>query len=219
MAVGDRDAFGLFYDACAPLAYGVLRRMLDPEEAAEALQDVFVELWRRASEFDPGRGTPEAWVLVRARSRGIDRLRSTRRREEMTASPLTDVVPDDTAPNPRRIVEGRDAGRGARGRSPTDRSLTETARRRRRRLGDERRARRRDRGRRVGRVGEPRLRGPARRHGAPGGGAARSDRGAGAHGERSAPAGRRAGACAHARARGEQRAGADARASRRSRDQ
>ena len=113
MAGGDRDAFAPFYDAYAPLAYGVLRRMLAPEEAAEALQDVFVELWRRASEFDPGRGTPEAWVLVRARSRGIDKLRSTRRREEMTASPLIDLASDEAAPGPGRVVEDRDTVRGA----------------------------------------------------------------------------------------------------------
>ena len=113
MAGGDREAFTRFYDACAPLAYGVLRRMLEPEEAAEVLQDVFLELWRRASEFDPARGTPEAWVLVRTRSRGIDRLRSSRRREEMTASPLTDVAPDETAPNPGRVVEDRDTVGGA----------------------------------------------------------------------------------------------------------
>jgi len=113
MAGGDRDAFAHFYDAYAPLAYGVLRRMLAPEEAAEALQDVFLELWRRAGEFDAGRGTPEAWVLVRTRSRGIDRLRSTRRREEMTASPLTDVAPDESVPNPGRVVEDRDTVRGA----------------------------------------------------------------------------------------------------------
>ena len=113
VADGDRDAFARFYDAYAPLAYGVLRRILVPEEAAEVLQDVFWELWRAAGEFDERRGTPEAWVVVRARSRGIDRLRSARRREEMSARPLTDVAPDDVAPNPGVVVEEREQVRGA----------------------------------------------------------------------------------------------------------
>jgi RNA polymerase sigma-70 factor, ECF subfamily len=113
MAGGDRDAFARFYDAYAPLAYGVLRRMLGPEEAAEVLQDVFWELWRRADEFDARRGSPEAWVVVRARSRGIDRLRSARRREEMSASPLTDVATDEAAPNPGVVVEVRETVQGA----------------------------------------------------------------------------------------------------------
>src|SRR5262245_56462782 len=96
MARGDRDGFAAFYDAYASLAFGVLRRMLPPEEAAEALQDVFWELWRAAGEYDPSRGSPEAWVTVRARSRGIDRVRSVRRREEVfvVAEPADDASVD-----------------------------------------------------------------------------------------------------------------------------
>jgi RNA polymerase sigma-70 factor, ECF subfamily len=76
MARGDRDGFAAFYDAYASLAFGILRRMLPPDEAAEALQDVFWELWRAAAEYDPSRGSPEAWVTVRARSRGLRALRA-----------------------------------------------------------------------------------------------------------------------------------------------
>jgi RNA polymerase sigma-70 factor (ECF subfamily) len=115
MSGGDRDALAAFYDAYAPLAFGVLRRMLSPEDASEALQDVFWELWRRAAEYDPGRGTPEAWVTIRARSRGIDRLRSLRRRDEM-------LVPGDVlgeAPaNPDAVTERRDTVRGILGALP-----------------------------------------------------------------------------------------------------
>jgi RNA polymerase sigma-70 factor (ECF subfamily) len=113
MAGGDAAAFAAFYDAYAPLAFGLLRRMLGPEEAAEALQDVFWELWRGARDYDASRGSPEAWVTVRTRSRGIDRLRSVRRREEMTAAPLADVAPETEAPNPGVAAEERDAVRGA----------------------------------------------------------------------------------------------------------
>src|SRR5438128_1935842 len=77
----------------APLAFGLLRRMLrDVDEAAEVLQEVFWELWRAAGEYDPRRGSPEAWVTVRARSRGIDRVRSVRRREEMFVAPLGETA-------------------------------------------------------------------------------------------------------------------------------
>lgn len=108
MARGDRDAFAAFYDAYASLAFGVLRRMLPPEEAAEALQDVFWELWRAAEEYDPSRGSPEAWVTVRARSRGIDRVRSVRRREEVfVVAESADDASVDAA------FEDRDTVRGA----------------------------------------------------------------------------------------------------------
>ena len=118
MAGGDREALAAFYDGYSPLAWGVLRRMLPPEEAAEVLQDVFWALWRGAADYDPSRGTPEAWVTVRARSRGIDRLRSLRRRDEMF------VAGDDPGRDPRAgfdtLVEDRDTLRGALGALPPE---------------------------------------------------------------------------------------------------
>src|SRR5256885_13583075 len=111
MAAGDRDALAPFYDLYAPLAFGLLRRMLrDLEEAAGVLREVFWELWRAAGEYDPRRGSPEAWVTVRARSRGIGRVRSVRRREERLVAPPSEAaaaVPEAMA-NPGALVEGRE---------------------------------------------------------------------------------------------------------------
>ena len=119
MAGGDRAAFAAFYDAYAPLAFGLLRRILqDADEAAEVLQDVFWELWRAAGDYDPRRGTPEAWVTVRARSRGIDRVRSVRRREEMFTAPSTEPVAAEPGDNPGTLVEERETVRGALGELP-----------------------------------------------------------------------------------------------------
>lgn len=123
MAEADRDAFAAFYDAYAPLAFGLLRRMLrDPEEATEVLQEVFWELWRAAGSYDPRRGSPEAWVTVRARSRGIDRVRSVRRREEMRPATLTetDAISDPEARNPGTVVEDREVVRSALGELPAN---------------------------------------------------------------------------------------------------
>src|SRR5262245_18082377 len=121
MARGDRTAFAAFYDAYASLAFGLLRRILhDPDDAADVLQEVFWELWRAAGDYDPARGSPEAWVTVRARSRGIDRVRAVRRREEKFATPLTDAAPDTQAVNPGTIVEDRETDRGALGELPAN---------------------------------------------------------------------------------------------------
>jgi RNA polymerase sigma-70 factor (ECF subfamily) len=82
VAKGDREAFGRFYDAFAPLAFGLIRRILpQPDDANDVLQEVFWEIWRLAPRYEPARGAPAAWVLTRARSRAIDRLRSLRRRD------------------------------------------------------------------------------------------------------------------------------------------
>jgi len=93
MAAGDRDAFSRFYDRYAPVAYPlVLRIVRERADAADVLQEVFWEAWQGAATYDPGRGTPEAWVLTRARTRAIDRVRAVRRRSETFVAPVDDAV-------------------------------------------------------------------------------------------------------------------------------
>lgn len=74
---GDVDALGLLYDRHAPTMLGVASRILRMRQDAEDLvHDVFVEAWQRAGDYDARRGSVRSWLLVRVRSRGIDRLRS-----------------------------------------------------------------------------------------------------------------------------------------------
>jgi RNA polymerase sigma-70 factor (ECF subfamily) len=89
MASGDRGAFGPFYDRYAPIAFRVIRGIVrEPADAAEVLQDVFWEAWVGAGRYDPQRGSPEAWIVMRARARAIDRVRSVRKRTEVLGAPL-----------------------------------------------------------------------------------------------------------------------------------
>src|SRR6185295_3532072 len=93
IAAGDRDAFSRFYDLLAPLAFGLIRRGLrDPEAAAEVLQEVFWQVWKEAPQYDPKRGSPEAWLVMRAKTRAIDRLRSMRRRDRTFVGPVDEAV-------------------------------------------------------------------------------------------------------------------------------
>ncbi len=111
IAEGDRDAFGRFYDLTAPMAFGLIRRVLrDPEAAAEVLQEVFWQVWQDAPRYDPTRGTPEAWLVMRAKTRAIDRLRSIRRRDRTFVAPVDESVAqrrEDPAPNPAVVAEDR----------------------------------------------------------------------------------------------------------------
>jgi RNA polymerase sigma-70 factor (ECF subfamily) len=89
MAAGDREAFGAFYDRYAPLVYPLIVRIVrDRSDAADVLQDVFWEAWQGAGTYDSARGTPEAWMITRARTRAIDRVRAARRRGETFVPPL-----------------------------------------------------------------------------------------------------------------------------------
>lgn len=76
-AAGDEAALAGLYDRHAATMLGVALRILKTRQDAEDLvHDVFVEAWQRAADFDATRGSVRSWLLVRVRSRAVDRLRS-----------------------------------------------------------------------------------------------------------------------------------------------
>jgi RNA polymerase sigma-70 factor (ECF subfamily) len=75
VAAGDREALGALYGRLAPRMMAVAARMLDSlREAEDLVHDVFLEAWLHAAEYDPARGSVRTWLLMRLRSRAIDRL-------------------------------------------------------------------------------------------------------------------------------------------------
>lgn len=79
VAEGDQSALAALYDASNRLVFGlVLRIVSDRSTAEEVLLDVYTQVWRQASSYDLKRGAPLAWLTTIARSRSIDRLRSSR---------------------------------------------------------------------------------------------------------------------------------------------
>ncbi len=72
----DQAALAALYDRYAGMLSSVLNRILrDPQAAEEILQDIFFQLWRNPSQFDPARGSLPGWLMVIARNRAISRLR------------------------------------------------------------------------------------------------------------------------------------------------
>lgn len=101
VAAGDADAFALVFDRHSPAALGLLIQMLHRRaEAEEILQEVFLQVWRRAGDYDPGRASLRGWILVLARSRALDRVRSRRARLGREAATVEDR---------ERLRGGRDA--------------------------------------------------------------------------------------------------------------
>lgn len=80
MARGERDALAALYGRYAGRLMRIGLALLgERREAEDLLHDVFVEVWERAGDYDPRRGSVKTWLYVRARSRAIDRLRSPAR--------------------------------------------------------------------------------------------------------------------------------------------
>ena len=87
-ADGDEAALATLYDRHASAMLGVACRVLrNRADAEDLVHDVFVEAWRKARDFDAARGSVRSWLLLRVRSRGLDRLRSldAARRHAMAA--------------------------------------------------------------------------------------------------------------------------------------
>lgn len=100
VARGDREALASLYDTHGDVVYGVLVSILRHEsEAQDLLHDVFVEVLERAGDYDPRRGSVRTWLLMRARSRAIDRLRSARVRRERVTDAHPERVSDLAAPD------------------------------------------------------------------------------------------------------------------------
>jgi len=85
---GEVDAFAAIYDRHAPALLALAERMLTgASEAQDLLHDVFIEAWQSAREYDPDRASVRTWLLVRTRSRALDRM-GRRAREHNARSSL-----------------------------------------------------------------------------------------------------------------------------------
>lgn len=68
VADGDAEAFAAFYDATCARVFGLISRVLrDPGYSEETTQDVYAQVWRSASDFDPLQGSALAWLMTLAR--------------------------------------------------------------------------------------------------------------------------------------------------------
>lgn len=110
IAAGDRAAVQQCIDRYAGLVWSLARGMcLNSADAEDAVQEVFVELWRNAFRFDPAVASETAFVAMIARRRLIDRRRRISRQRDR--APLEDSPAASEKPRPEL---GEEAGIAAR---------------------------------------------------------------------------------------------------------
>jgi RNA polymerase sigma-70 factor (ECF subfamily) len=92
IARGDEAALAALYDRYNSILLGLLLRILHSRvEAEDVLQEVFLQIWQRAANFDETRGRGFTWIVTLARSRAIDRLRSLQSRQRADDTALRET--------------------------------------------------------------------------------------------------------------------------------
>jgi RNA polymerase sigma-70 factor, ECF subfamily len=129
IAAGDQFALHTLYEmAHRPVFTLIMRLTANLQTAEELTIDVFHDIWRRASRYDAANGTVLGWIMNKARSRAIDRLRfDSRKKRSHNGDKESQAEP---AADPHDVLELRRQGESLRaalvGLSPDERQAIET---------------------------------------------------------------------------------------------
>ena len=131
IAGGDQAALHALYTRTHRIVFTLIVRINGNRATAEELTlDVFHDVWRRASTYDPAGGSVVGWIMNQARSRAIDRLRFERRKKRVSDQadgPNTATA----ASSPHEVFDVREQGRFLRQAlqvlTPAERQAIETA--------------------------------------------------------------------------------------------
>jgi RNA polymerase sigma-70 factor (ECF subfamily) len=131
IAGGDQLALQALYQQTHRIVFTLSVRITNNRETAEELTvDVFHDVWRRASMYDPAGGSVVGWIMNQARSRAIDRVRFEQRKKRVNNH--ADSPPAPAAPRgPQEAFDVREQGhllrRALQVLTPDERQAIETA--------------------------------------------------------------------------------------------
>jgi RNA polymerase sigma-70 factor, ECF subfamily len=130
-ACGDESAFAELYDAVSARVFGlVLRVVRDRAQAEEVSQEVFLDIWRTSSRFDPQLGSPLGWMLTIAHRKAVDRVRSAQAahdREDTYGSRNQERAFDATSETVERRLDAQRVRRALDSLTKTQRGAVELA--------------------------------------------------------------------------------------------
>lgn len=98
VALQDRAAFAEIYSRTSAKLFGVVLRVLDNRaEAEDAVQDVYVKIWRNAERYSQNGFSPMTWLITIARNTAIDaKRRKTRGKMVADGGEVLDRMADPT---------------------------------------------------------------------------------------------------------------------------
>ncbi|MBI1786729.1 MAG: sigma-70 family RNA polymerase sigma factor [Acidobacteria bacterium] len=107
-ASGDQSGLAALYDQSSPLVFAIaVRILMDRADAEEVTVDVYSQVWRHAGSFDRRRGSVVSWLMMLARSRALDRLRTRASRARREGPGLAGVrmVSPENNPEEAAVVD------------------------------------------------------------------------------------------------------------------
>lgn len=102
----DVSAFEQLYDRHSRLVYGLVLRILQQASTSEeVVQDVFLQLWRNADQYDSSRGPFVPWLCTMARNRALDQLRLKSERQRRREDQPDELPPLVVAPDYEKALD------------------------------------------------------------------------------------------------------------------
>jgi RNA polymerase sigma-70 factor (ECF subfamily) len=131
IATGDQVALHALYEQTHRIVFTLIARIINNRESAEELTvDVFYDVWRKASSYDPANASVVGWIMNQARSRAIDRLRFEHRKKRLNTDGDTTLI-TRASNDPHQASQLEEQGRLLRAAlellTPEERQVIETA--------------------------------------------------------------------------------------------
>lgn len=93
IARGEEPAVQECVDQYGALIWSLARRLSpSPADAEDAVQEIFIDLWKNADRFDSSKGSETTFIAMIARRRLIDRLRKFKRQPTTEGIPESDFL-------------------------------------------------------------------------------------------------------------------------------
>lgn len=110
IASGDKSAVGDCLDAYGGLVWSLARRMC-PNDSEDAVQEIFIDIWKNAARFDAALASETTFVAMIARRRLIDRVRKIMRQPNVDS--FEDILIEPAVSSDRKIQIGVEARQAA----------------------------------------------------------------------------------------------------------
>lgn len=106
LAAGNHEALAVLFNRHSELVFHISRRILrDDGEAEETVQQVFLDIYRSVSQFDPSKGTFKTWLLQFAYHRTINRKEYLQTRRFYDWKQIGDLLPAELTQGAARPLQ------------------------------------------------------------------------------------------------------------------